>query len=72
MQTNVAKQAVEMVIVVYKMIEASGWKGIPAGTLYVRLMEHGCTADTYQRIEDILINAGMVKKSNYVLTAAVR
>lgn len=42
--------------------------GVPSGTLYAGLMTAGCTLAQYESLVGILVNAGVVKNSNNLLT----
>ena len=37
------------------------------GTLYTALLRHGCSIEQYERIENIFVESGRVKKVNHLL-----
>ena len=55
-----------------KLIQAIGEllrenKETQRGTLYAALLGHGCTIEQYERIENIFVESGRVKKVNHLL-----
>lgn len=60
-----AAQIVAVIKMVADIIQAK--REIPAGELYALLMPYGCTLAQYQRIEGVLVGAGVVEKRNNLL-----
>jgi len=56
------------VVAVTEAIREAGAQGIPAGTLYAILMGRGCSLEAYERLESIIVNTGLVRKSGSLLT----
>lgn len=62
-----AAEAIAEIIKAYTDHPQMGIRGIPSGHLYARLMG-SMSFDTYRSFIDTLINLGIVKQSNFLLT----
>jgi len=60
--------ALAVINVVRDAIREAGPEGIASGPLYAMLMEFGCSLKTYEAIIGILIEAGVITRSNNLLT----
>lgn len=41
---------------------------IPSGELYAHLMPYGCSLEQYESLINTLLNTGLVKRQNHLLT----
>ena len=69
MQSTAKTQVYALMSVIDTVIEAineTGTEGIPGGTLYAMLMQHGCSLSQYEMIMGIIVDAGRASKRGHV------
>jgi hypothetical protein len=63
-----AHAVVSMVVALGETIKEAGSDGVPEGVLYAALMTRGVSLESFNRMVNLLIKAGVVKRSNHLLT----
>jgi hypothetical protein len=59
-----------LVEIVYQTVASMGDRGAPAGAIYAVLMTKGCSLKQCERLEQLLVRAGLVTKLGDVLYAS--
>jgi hypothetical protein len=60
--------ALAVISLIHDCIRDAGEQGIPSGHLYSMLIEK-ISLDTYQGVISVLLKAGKVRESNFILTS---
>ena len=66
---NAIKALLSVVSIVVETLEECP-EGLPEGHLYALLMPMGCTLDHFNKLVDLLVGSGRVKKQGGKLVAA--
>lgn len=64
--TSRAVALLEVLEAVVEAIDDCGQTGMPSGILYASLMTQGCTLQQFERMMEILVESGRIRKSGQV------